>query len=164
MKKAVLVLTLAISLTGLKAEESQVPFKVGDVVKLCEPSSAKDFEPLVLVVREVHGKWISGGGADIKGEKGEIYHFNTWYNTERYLYITVNEERDLREYGILPRTNTTPTYSIVGRRIYNPISKKFDADTNTSTNIPPLGRRNSIPIPTDENQKKDAPPVGEEAK
>jgi len=172
MKKALLVLALVISAPGLKAEESQVPFKVGDVVRLCEPSSAKDFPPLVFVVREVRGKWVSGGGADIKGEKGEIYRFNTWYNTERYLYIGVNEEEDLREYGILPRkqipaqnTNTTPTYSIVdGKRIYNPISKKVDTNTNISTNITTFPKRKAIPIPIDESQKKEALPVGEEAK
>ena len=172
MKKALIVLALVISSPGLKAQESQVPFKVGDVVRLCEPTSAQQFPNLVLVVKKINGKWVSGGGTDIRGEKGEIYHSNTWYNTERYLYIGVNEEEDLKQHGIMrptqiptQNTNTTPTYSMVdGKVIYNPISPKVDENTNTSTNIPPLRKRNSIPIPTDENAKKDSPQVGEKSK
>jgi hypothetical protein len=67
-------------------------------------------------------------------------------------------------------TNTTPTYSIVdGKKIYNPISTKVNTNTNTSmntntsTNFYPRPRRKVIPIPTDENTKKDPPPVGEKS-
>ena len=171
MKKALLVLALAISSLGLKAEESQVPFKVGDVIALCLPSSSKERSALVMVVKEIKGKWVSDGGYDLKGKDGKVYRSNFWANTDSYIGIDVNNEEDLSSRGILPRkqipqnTNTTPTYSIVdGKKIYNPISKKVNTNTNTSTNFFPRPRRKVIPIPTDENQKKDAPPVGEEAK
>ena len=105
-------------------------------------------------------------GADIKGEKGEIYCSDLWFNIDRCSSIHVNAEEDLSRYGILPRkqipqnTNTTPTYSIVdGKKIYNPIGTKVNTNTNTSTNFFPRPRRNVIPIPTVENAEKDAPSV-----
>ena len=167
MKKALIVLALVISSPGLKAEESQLPFKVGDVIALCLPSSSKERSALVMVVKEIKGKWVSDGGYDLKGKDGKVYRSNFWANTDSYIGIDVNNEEDLRRYGLIPpiqmpaqNTDTTPKYSIVdGKSIYNPISKKVDANTNTSTNFFPRPRRNVIPIPTVENAEKDAPSV-----
>jgi hypothetical protein len=59
MKKAIIVLALVSTSLGLKAEESQLPVKVGDIIRIYEPQSTNF---LALVVREVRGKWVSGGG------------------------------------------------------------------------------------------------------
>ena len=182
MKKALIVLAFVISVQGLKAEESQVPFKVGDVVKLCEPSSAKDFPPLVFVVKEIKGKWVAGEGWDIIGKKGELFRYNDWFNTERYLYIVVNDEEDLSRHGLIPpsqippiqmpaqNTNKTFVYSVEhGKFIAKTNSQSVVAginaeNTNTSTNFFPRPRRNMIPVPKVEKEKKDAPSVKEESK
>jgi hypothetical protein len=122
MKKAVLVLTLAISSTGLKAEESQVPFKVGDVIRLSAPYGKTEFPDQTIVVREVKGNWVSGLGSIIKREDGELFRNARWFNTAIYLSIEVNKEEDLRSNAFLgnnrlrrriPDTNSTPTYEIV---------------------------------------------------
>ena len=88
-----LALALLVSSTELRAEESQLPFKVGDVVKLCEPFSTPNQDEqwsLILIVREIKGKWLASEGKDIKGNDGKVYRFNTWFNTDRYRLIMVD--------------------------------------------------------------------------
>ena len=134
-----LALALLVSSTQLRAEESQLPFKVGDVVKLCEPFSTPNQDEqwsLILIVREIKGKWLASEGKDIKGNDGKVYRFNTWFNTDRYRLIMVNEPNELSEYGLI-----------------QPIPKP-------NPNLP----RSVIPIPVGDNPKKDASKVEEESK
>lgn len=169
MKKALLVLALVITSLGSKAEESQLPVKVGDTIRIYEPQSTNC---LVFVAREVRGKWVSDGGIDIKGEKGKIYRSELWYNIDSYSSIHVNAEEDLRWYGLIPpiqmpaqNTNKTFANSVVhGKFIATTNSQSVVAginaeNTNTSTNFFPRPRRNVIPIPKVENAEKDAPSV-----
>ncbi len=86
------------------AEESQVPFKVGDVVSLREPFSTPNQDEqwsLTLIVKEIKGKWVASEGRDIKGNDGKVYRFNSWFNTDRYRVIVVNEPNELSEYGLI---------------------------------------------------------------
>jgi len=190
MKRTLLVLTLAISSPGLKAEESQVPFKVGDVVELCAPSEPTPggSNDICLVVKEIKGKWIASEGMNLTGKKGETYRCNMWFNTDRYLYMKVNDHENLIDYGIMPPipkfdTNPSNTLSLVDGKLMEvsvvdgktntnaaqsyrrkvTLTSPNQANTNTTTNIPPVRRRNSIPMPTDENAKKDSPPGGEKS-
>ena len=179
MKKALLVLALAISSLGLKAEESQLPFKVGDTIRIYEPQSTNY---LVFVVGEIRGKWVSHGGWDIKGEKGKIYRSDLWFNIDSYPSIHVNHEEDLSRHGLIPpsqippiqmpaqNTNKTFVYSVEhGKFIAKTNSQSVVAginaeNTNTSTNFFPRPRTNMIPVPKVEKEKKDAPSVKEESK
>jgi hypothetical protein len=194
MKKAVLVLAFVISLTGLKAEESQVPFKVGDVVELCAPTepSSSGSNDICLVVKEIKGKWIASEGVNLTGKKGESYRCNMWFNTDRYLYIKVNDHENLIDYGIMPpiqKFDTNPstsstTLSLVDGKLMEvsvvdgktntnaaqcrprkvPLTSPNLTNTNTTTNMPPiLRRRPKIIPPTEDNQKKDALPVEQES-
>jgi hypothetical protein len=122
MNKALFALAFVISLTGLNAEESQVPFKVGDVIRLSAPFGKTEFPDQTIVVREVKGNWVSGLGSIIKREDGELFRNARWFNTAIYLSIEVNKEEDLRSNAFLgvkgfrrriPDTNSTPTYKIV---------------------------------------------------
>jgi hypothetical protein len=101
MKNALLVLALAISSPGLKAEESQVPFKVGDVVTLWADSTTNGPGPIMFIVKQIKGKWVScGEGWDITGKDGKVYRSNGWENTDLFRSITVNDYDDLSYYGI----------------------------------------------------------------
>ena len=89
-------------------------------------------------MREIKGKWLASEGKDIKGNDGKVYRFNTWFNTDRYRLIMVNEPNELSEYGLI-----------------QPIPKP-------NPNLP--NRRSIIPIPVGDNPKKDASKVEEESK
>jgi hypothetical protein len=130
-----------------------------------------------MVVKEIKGKWVSGGGYDLKGKDGKVYRSDFWANTDSYIGIDVNNEEDLRRHGIIEpiqmpaqSTNTTLTYSMVdGKVIVTTNNQSAVAginaeNTNTSTNFTPRPRRKVMPIPTVENTKKDSPPVGEKSK
>ena len=67
-----------------------------------------------------------------------MYRFNTWFITDRYRLIMVNEPNELSEYGLI-----------------QPIPKP-------NPNLP--NRRSIIPIPVGDNPKKDASKVEEESK
>ena len=100
MKKALLVLTLAISSTGLKAEESQVPFKVGDIVRLTPPAfGSKNEKPCdsIFEVKDIKGKWVS-------------HCTHHWVNSDLYLYISVNDPAIVKlvKEGIPPEGWTRP--------------------------------------------------------
>jgi hypothetical protein len=138
MKKALLVLALAISSLGLKAEESQVPFKVGDVVTLWADPTTDGVGPQMFIVKQIKGKWVSGGeGWDITGKDGKVYRSNDWMNTDLFRRIIVNDCDGLSHYGI---TDPPPK---LGRRT------KFVAETPNIEIIP--------------NQKKDAEQVPDPA-
>ena len=99
MKKALLVLTLAVSSTGLKAEEYQVPFKVGDIVTLIPVDTGSEKKPcrIIFEVKEIKGKWLSSatqqlpkrhGSLSSSTNSGEPEH---WYNTDAYSQVLVND-------------------------------------------------------------------------
>ena len=105
------------------AEESQVPFKVGDVVSLREPFSTPNQDEqwsLTLIVKEIKGKWVASGGKDIKGNDGKVYRSNSWFNTDRYRVIVVNEPNELSEYGLI-QPIPKPNPNLVNRRPIIPI-------------------------------------------
>jgi hypothetical protein len=123
MKKAVLVLTLAISLTGLKADESQVPFKVGDVVALIPLDTGTEKKPcrMVIVVEEIKGKWVRSATVQLPQRPRSLSSSTNsnsinismgehWYNTEAYSQVWVNDPeivKMIRE-GITPEGWTRP--------------------------------------------------------
>ena len=112
------------------AEESQVPFKVGDVVSLREPFSTLNQDEqwsLTLIVSEIKGKWVASKGKDIKGNDGNVYRSNTWYNTDRYLYIVVNEPKELSEYGLI-QPMPKPNPNLPNRRPIIPIPEPDSAE------------------------------------
>ena len=83
------------------AEESQVPFKVGDVVTLWADPTTDGIGPQMFIVKQIKGKWVSGGEDwDITGKDGKIYRCNDWMNTDLFRRITVNDRDDLSHYGI----------------------------------------------------------------
>jgi len=141
MKNAVLILALAISLQGLKAEESQVPFKVGDIVRLTPPAfGSKNEKPcdLIIEVKDIKGKWVS-----------DCAH--NWINSDLYLYISVNLPEDIRLVKHLPDPNSVnPTPAISG-------------NTNTAW-VPKVTRKGRPLTPAEQNPKKDAPPSELESK
>jgi hypothetical protein len=82
MKKALIVLALLITSLGLKAEESQLPFKVGDRVELTELllDSKQQPKSISFVVKEVKGKWVNCG--------------TFWINSDLYIIAQINKTAD----------------------------------------------------------------------
>jgi len=118
MKKALLVLTLAVSSTGLKAEEYQVPFKVGDIVTLIPVDTGSEKKPcrIIFEVKEIKGKWLSSatqqlpkrhGSLSSSTNSGEPEH---WYNTDAYSQVLVNDPQTVKmvREGITPEGWTRP--------------------------------------------------------
>lgn len=138
MKLIPLLLLVGMLAVSGWAEESQVPFKVGDVVTLWADSTTNGPGPIMFIVKQIKGKWVScGEDWDITGKDGKIYRCNEWMNTDLFRRITVNEYDALSHYGI---TDPPPK---LGRR-----TKYVVESTNVSPNI------EIIP-----NQKKDAEQV-----
>ena len=173
-----LALALLLSSTELRAEESQVPFKVGDVVALYDAPSSSTNGALVLIVKQIKGRWISGfEGEDITGKKGEIYRWGEWLNTDHCMRIAVNPPESLSHYGFtqpIPNPNAKPTFT------YSVINGKTNVTTNSQTTNAsiegatptknPIIRRRVLPKNTNAPQspekstEKDASKVEEESK
>ena len=101
MKLIPLFLLVGILAVSGWAEESQVPFKVGDVVTLWGDSTTNGVGPIMFIVKQIKGKWVScGEGWDITGKDGIVYRSNEWENTDLFRRITVNDRDDLSYYGI----------------------------------------------------------------
>ena len=105
-KRSAIVLALAISSSGLKAEESQVPFKVGDIVRLTPPAfGSKNEKPcdLIIEVKDIKGKWVS-----------DCAH--NWINSDLYLYISVNDPEMVKlvKEGIAPEGWTRGSFRTNG--------------------------------------------------
>jgi hypothetical protein len=159
MKKALIVLSLLITSSGLKAEESLLPFKVGDVVRFSEPvydSKADQYE-LVVRVKETKGKWV----------KTEI---GPWFNSDLCIFIEVNNPEDVREMSFIypeekvvsEKTVETNTVNTYGRR--RPIPPPVHTKNTNSCGFMVRYKPKAEPLSAEQNSKKDARPVGEEAK
>jgi hypothetical protein len=122
-----LALALLVCSTELRAEESQVPFKVGDVVAL---SFADTNGACVFIVKQIKGRWIAQEGTDIIGKKGGIYRWDSWINTDYCTAIEVNPPEYLSRFGFtqpIPNPNTKPTFT------YSVINGKTNVTTNSQT-------------------------------
>ena len=173
-----LALALLVSSTELRAEESQLPFKVGDVVALYEAPSSCTNGALVFIVKQIKGRWISSSeGEDITGKKGEIYRWNEWFNTDHCMRIAVNPPESLSHFGFtqpIPNPNAKPTFT------YSVIDGKTNVTTNSQTtnasieDAPPtknpiIRRRvwpknTNAPHSPEKSTEKDASKVEEESK
>ena len=169
-----LALALLVSSTELRAEESQVPFKVGDVVALYD---ADTNGALVFIVKQIKGRWIAQEGTDIIGKKGEIYRWDRWINTDHCTAIDVNPPEYLSRFGFtqpIPNPNAKPTFT------YSVINGKTNVTTNSQTtnasiqSAPPpkypiIRRRvwpknTNAPQSPEKSTEKDASKVEEESK
>jgi len=123
MKNALLVLALAISSTGLKAEESQVPFKVGDIVTLIPVDTGSEKKPcrMIFEVKEIKGKWLSSATQQWPKRHGSLSSSTNsnptnssepehWYNTDAYSQVLVNDPQTVKmvREGITPEGWTRP--------------------------------------------------------
>jgi len=173
-----LALAFLVSSTELRAEESQVPFKVGDVVALYDAPSSSTNDALVFIVKQIKGRWISSSeGEDITGKKGEIYRSDKWINTDHYMVIDINPPEYLSRFGFtqpIPNPNAKPTFT------YSMINGKTNVTTNSQTTNAsiegapptknPIIRRRVWPKNTNAPQspekgtEKDASKVEEESK
>jgi hypothetical protein len=123
MKKALLVLTLAVSSTGLKAEEYQVPFKVGDIVTLIPVDTGSEKKPcrMIFEVKEIKGKWLSSATQQWPKRHGSLSSSTNsnptnssepehWYNTDAYSQVLVNDPQTVKmvREGITPEGWTRP--------------------------------------------------------
>jgi hypothetical protein len=126
-----LALALLVSSTELRAEESQLPFKVGDVVALYDAPSSSTNDALVFIVKQIKGRWISSSeGEDITGKKGEIYRSDKWINTDHYMVIDINPPEYLSRFGFtqpIPNPNAKPTFT------YSVINGEMIVTTNSQT-------------------------------
>ena len=101
MKLIPLLLLVGMFAVSGWAEESQVPFKVGDVVTLWAEPTTDGVGPIMFIVKQIKGKWVScGEGWDITGKDGKVYRSNDWMNTDLFRRIMVNDRDDLSHYGI----------------------------------------------------------------
>ena len=124
MKKALLVLALAINLQGLKAEESQVPCKVGDIVTLIPVDTGSEKKPchMIFEVKEIKGKWLSSATLQWGSKRPRSLSSSTnsnptnssepehWYNTDAYSQVLVNDPQTVKmvREGITPEGWTRP--------------------------------------------------------
>ena len=173
-----LALALLVCSTELRAEESQLPFKVGDVIALYDAPSSSTNDALVFIVKQIKGRWISSSeGEDITGKKGEIYRSDKWINTDHYMVIDINPPEYLSRFGFtqpIPNPNAKPTFT------YSMINGKMNITTNSQTTNAsiegapptknPIIRRRVWPKNTNAPQspekgtEKDASKVEEESK
>jgi len=159
MKNAVLILALAISLQGLKAEESQVPLKVGDVVALIPIDAGTEKKPcrMVIVVEEIKGKWVRSAtlqlpqrprslSSSTNSNSINISMGEHWYNTEAYSQVWVNDPEIIKmcKYPVTPEGETrppsnTPTYKIVDgvRKLVIPVPGNNVKDDATLHSVEP---------------------------
>ena len=75
-----LALALLVSSTELRAEESQLPFKVGDELTVVLVGQTDDSSTLGkehFRVTEIKGKWVLGNN-------------KKWYNSDHFLYLRNN--------------------------------------------------------------------------
>ena len=164
-----LALALLVSSSRLKAEESQLPIKVGDVVRLSFPD-IKDRG--VFIVKQVKGRWIAAEGSDIIGKKGEIYRWDQWINTDYCDAVEVNSPEELDLFGLTqpPPKPPTFTYSVVdGKTVVTTNSQTTNAPTQVpsrveaNTNSPRMNRGlnkgKPYPIPNKKTLQIVTPPL-----
>jgi hypothetical protein len=123
MNKALFALAFVISLTGLNAEESQVPFKVGDIVTLIPMDTGTEKKPcrMIFEVKEIKGKWVSSAtlqlpkrprslSSSTNSNSTNISEPESWYNTEAYSRVLVNDPEIVKmvKEGITPEGWTRP--------------------------------------------------------
>ena len=172
-----LALAFLVSSTELRAEESQLPFKVGDVVALYDAPDSSSNCVFVFIVKQIKGRWISSfEGEDITGKKGEIYRWGEWLNTDHCIRIDINRPEHLSRFGL---TQPIPN-PIVEPFTYAFINGKMNITTNSQTTNAsiegapptknPIIRRRVWPKNTNAPQspekgtEKDASKVEEESK
>ena len=178
MKLITLFLLVGMSAVSGWAEESQLPFKVGDVVALYDAPSSSTNGALVLIVKQIKGRWISSSeGEDITGKKGEIYRWDEWFNTDHCMRIAVNPPESLSHFGFtqpIPNPNAKPTFT------YSVINGELNVTTNSQTTnasiegAPPtknpiirrrvLPKNTNAPLSPEKSTEKDASKAEEESK
>ena len=133
MKKALIVLALVISSPGLRAEESQVPFKVGDIVTLIPVDTGSEKKPcrMIFEVKEIKGKWLSVANLQLGPRRPRSLSSSTnsnqtdssesvhWYNTDAYSQVLVNDPEIVK----MSREGIKPEGWTFGRTRTNGVTK-----------------------------------------